>query len=516
MAKKTKYRKKGKPSRKNNTKFHKLCEIRETEAAQEKQNAFDSIKQTLNHEITATSEFDNSQTSPEIQNEPEMDKDDKNYKYSVCNIEDVGALKRGEGINESDTLINLFARHQIWLVESEALQDTRKIAKTRSWYILNPNLGMGKILAAPISRTSKSGVEIDIGKNFPMYINLEIAHPVNVGKFISYLGVAPDRVRYEVESALSFIYFGKSEDLTSTLTENYNAQRASHMEKDHDTYVYATEIKSNNSVDAATFIRQIRDTPIGHQFDIRSLHLAYLYANASNRASQSTIPYSTRTYRNHSIAFSPIDMETGKELRTNSEPVVSPDNNNENDKVTADVTKSPAVSPEELLKDIPKWDNKDEATPETVEEEKTEETNTPVVRTRKRVMLSSLNQEELLFVKNYSKIPLIRKILGFASDAAVYNLRSRIKADPSIVSSKQSVDIHRSKLIYTKLNIGPRETFCPLNQLTEEEVYELRTFVCVLANNKYQGMRTVFGVSKDFAILKFAELFDAWYDEQNA
>lgn len=126
-------------------------------------------------------------------------------------------------------------------VESEALQDTRKIAKTRSWYILNPNLGMGKILAAPISRTSKSGVEIDIGKNFPMYINLEIAHPVNVGKFISYLGVAPDRVRYEVESALSFIYFGKSEDLTSTLTENYNAQRASHMEKDHDTYVYATE-----------------------------------------------------------------------------------------------------------------------------------------------------------------------------------------------------------------------------------------------------------------------------------
>lgn len=48
MAKKTKYRKKGKPSRKNNTKFHKLCEIRETEATQEKQNAFDSIKETLN------------------------------------------------------------------------------------------------------------------------------------------------------------------------------------------------------------------------------------------------------------------------------------------------------------------------------------------------------------------------------------------------------------------------------------------------------------------------------------
>ena len=68
MAKKTKYRKKGKPSRKNNTKFHKLCEIRETEAAQEKQDVIDSM-------------FENTQTSPEIQREPEMDKDDKAYKY---------------------------------------------------------------------------------------------------------------------------------------------------------------------------------------------------------------------------------------------------------------------------------------------------------------------------------------------------------------------------------------------------------------------------------------------------
>lgn len=89
---------------------------------------------------------------------------------SFRNVED---LIKEEKHQHKESTINLFDRHQIWLVSS-SLAGNSAAAKTRSWYILNPEAGLGKVLAAPISKSYINGVPIDIGKNFMMYIRLDM------------------------------------------------------------------------------------------------------------------------------------------------------------------------------------------------------------------------------------------------------------------------------------------------------------------------------------------------------
>ena len=302
---------------------------------------------------------------------------------ALDSFRNVGELIEEEKHQHKESTINLFDRHQIWLVTS-SLAGNSAAAKTRSWYILNPEAGLGKVLAAPISKSYINGVPIDIGKNFMMYIRLDMCTSLSPASFVRYLGVAPLETRGLVEKFLRFLYLGDRSALDDleTIKRQYRAQNQNLSGKDdiENFHVAVMDFDAHGNRDAAKLMRRIRGTDLGEQMDIRDFYLANILAQTEN-FTEDGAPL-TRHYSKQSTYHPPIS----------SAPVHQ----------TAE-TKELEVHPEE----------------EVVNESDTSS------KKKRRVYLKDLNKEELRFIKNYKNLEVVKQLFGFGSVSSIYRARRK-------------------------------------------------------------------------------------------
>lgn len=350
----------------------------------------------------------------------------------------------------SDVVLNLYERHQVWFAVESSSTSTAT-SKARCWYIVNPEIGAGKVLAAPISKSYVNGIPIDIGKNFVMYIHPEDCTAISVAVLKKYLGVASRTVQELMEKYLRFLYLGDRSllDELEIIQEGIRNQETIYIsEKDNlsNGFLASMSFKSKNKT-ALELMKRVRRTCIGEQMDIRDFYLANILAGSSVFEKDGTP--STRTY-----------------IRTNPPTPINPD-----------VSKSATTS---ISTDKKK--KKGAAT--------------------HQVILANLNEEEIEFILNYKDIEVIRNLFGFNEKANVYSARRRIRLNTSLNPKK--VDGDEVKKVYYRLN--PKKKVDNIT-IKPEDAYALRTFICCVGNGKYRGMRTVFGVDPKTAIAKIAEMF---------
>ena len=393
---------------------------------------------------------------------------------------DVAKLIGEEKHKHRECTINLFARHQIWLATSSNI-DSPAAKKTRSWYILNPEAGLGKVLAAPISRSYINGVPIDIGKNFMMYIRPEMSTVMSPSLFVRYLGVATEETQNLVEKLLRFLYLGDRSVLPEieTIKQQYRAQHKNLSEKKDNlsaNYIATMDFDSHGNVNAARLMERIRSTNLGEQMDIRDFYLANILAS-TEMFSEDGAPL-TRHYSKQTIYNDRSQTMQAQYHETMSQPVPEKQEN-----------EVMSESEEEVL-------NENDTSP----------------KKKRRIYLKDLNKEELRFIKNYKNAEVIKQLFGFGSTSSIYRARSLMKEDFSIINDKPDIDPYQVKRIYSKMQNSSRSPYDMIKDLDQTEIVSLRTFVCCLANGRYSGMNSVFGANKDYAIKRVSEEISTWYD----
>ena len=368
---------------------------------------------------------------------------------SMNNCKEIESFENVESIIEnskehSDVVLNLYERHQVWFAVESSSTSTAT-SKARCWYIINPEIGAGKVLAAPISKSYVNGIPIDIGKNFIMYVHPENCTAISVAVLKKYLGVAPRVVRGLMEKYLRFLYLGDRSllDDLEIIQEGIRNQETIYVsEKDNlpNGFLASMSFKSKNKT-ALELMKRVRRTCMGEQMDVRDFYLANILAGSSVFEKDGTP--STRTY-----------------VRTNP-PIPTPE------------VSKPATPTDKKKK-----------------------------KASRQVILANLNEEEIEFILNYKDIEVIRNLFGFREKANVYSARRRIRLNTSL--NPEKVDGDEVKKVYYRLN--PKKKVDNIT-IKPEDAYALRTFICCVGNGKYKGMRTVFGVDPKTAIAKIAELF---------
>ena len=368
---------------------------------------------------------------------------------SMNNTKEIDSFNDVESIIEkpehahSDVVLNLYERHQVWFAVESSSTSTAT-SKARCWYIINPEIGAGKVLAAPISKSYVNGIPIDIGKNFIMYIHPENCTAISVAVLKKYLGVAPRIVQELMEKYLRFLYLGDRSllDDLEIIQEGIRNQETIYVsEKDNlpNGFLASMSFKSKNKT-ALELMKRVRRTCVGEQMDVRDFYLANILAGSSVFEKDGTP--NTRTY-----------------IRTNP------------------------PTPTEVSKPATPTDKKKK-------------------KASRQVILANLNEEEIEFILNYKDIEVIRNLFGFREKANVYSARRRIRLNTSL--NPEKVDGDEVKKVYYRLN--PKKKVDNIT-IKPEDAYALRTFICCVGNGKYKGMRTVFGVDPKTAIAKIAELF---------
>ena len=396
------------------------------------------------------------------------------------------ALKTFENLDElnnsvrhehRECTINLFARHQIWIAQASGAQSSENTtAKNRCWYIINPEIGMGKVLAAPISKSYLDGIPIDIGKNFLMYVHPELATALPPASLVRYLGVATREIQSIMENYLRFLYLGDREVLSEldVIHKQFSSQINNLIATKDDAtsgHVAMMKFDSHGNARAQKFMKLVRNTKLGEQMDIRDFYLANIYANNS-AFSKDGAPGTRRYY-------------------------FSPDETQEDDHDTSVSEKTEKLS-----------------TPET-QEDKTDSCSTAASMSAnpapKRIYSKNFNKEELRFIVNYKNKNIVRRCFGFNTVGAVNSLIHRIRVNPSIIDDKPSIDIYSYKKIYTKMQNSTISPFDTIRDFDKDEIEQLRTFVACAANGRYSGMNTIFGQKREIAISRISEELEKWY-----
>lgn len=391
---------------------------------------------------------------------------------ALDSFRNVEQLMKEEKHQHKESTIDLFDRHQIWLVTS-SLAGNSAAAKTRSWYILNPEAGLGKVLAAPISKSYINGVPIDIGKNFMMYIRLDMCTSLSPSSFVRYLGVAPRETRGLVEKFLRFLYLGDRSvlDDLETIKRQYRAQNQNLSGTKDDIenfHVAVMDFDARGNRDAAKLMRRIRGTDLGERMDIRDFYLANILAQSEN-FTEDGAPL-TRHYSKQSTYHPPISSAPVHQTEEMKEPEVHPE-----------------------------------------EEEVVNESDTSSKKKR-RVYLKDLNKEELRFIKNYKNLEVVKQLFGFGSASSIYRARSLMKEDYSIINEKPDIDPYQAKRVYSRLQNSTRSPYDLIKDFDLDDIVMLRTFICCLANGRYSGMNSVFGVNKEYAIKRTSDEIAKWYE----
>lgn len=404
-------------------------------------------------------------------------------KNAIETFEKVNELLNEETHEHPEAVIKLYDRHQIWLATSSSV-NTAAAIKNRCWYILNPEIGLGRILAAPISRSHVNGVPIDIGKNFLMYIRPDLCTPMSPVNFVRYLGVASKTTQELMEKYLRFLYLGDRsvlEDL-NIIKEQCKIQHQNLSDNRDDpgnNFIATMDFNTHGNQTAAKLIKRIRSTEFGSQMDIRDFYLANILAETdmyTEDGSPQTRNYmKPKTYHMYSTTEKQCNQTVENQQEKNLEIV-----NEENENKSANIVRNSDADKN--------------------------------AKKKRRVYLKDLNKEELRFIENYKNIEVIKQLFGFGSISGLYRAKKVIKENVSSINEKDDIDLYQAKRIYSRLQNSTRSPYDLVREFSFDDIKKLRTFLCCVANGKYSGMNSIFGANRDYAIKRMSEEIKKWYN----
>ena len=403
---------------------------------------------------------------------------------------------------------NLMERHQIWYFKNESISQSSSYGKTRSWYIINPRIGNGCILAAPISKTDSNGIRIDIGTNFFMHILLSDIARVNIGNAITYIGVAPKEIRNKVDQAIRFLYLGEEECLLDELKDQNieYSKSLEKMDKNPLPYrVYGMGFDVNQNRVAAYFARYLRNTPIGEDPDIRAVILANFPESAD--ADMLVRPKNN----NATYTRKPTNRSTfGDSLKDTS--------HDEPKEIAIDDSDESMESEQSLgvldLSEfengtLPRWEiHQHECRKKNTSEHKLE-------AKMERVKFRELSREELLFIQSYKNTDTVVKLFGYPSRDSVYAARKRLRNKPKILDNKPIEDVNQYLEVYKEVKalVDKNQSFDIINSLSRDKILMLRKFLCSLGNHHYPNLRAIPMISYDYIIETYAKIIYAYYNK---
>ena len=413
---------------------------------------------------------------------------------------------------------NLMERHQIWYFKNESISPSSSYGKTRSWYIINPRIGNGCILAAPISKTNSNGIRIDIGTNFFMHILLSDIARVNIGNAITYIGVAPKEIRNKVDQAIRFLYLGEEECLLDELKDQNieYSKSLEKMDKNPLPYrVYGMGFDVNQNRVAAYFARYLRNTPIGEDPDIRAVILANFPESADadmlTRHKNDNTAYTRKSTNRSTFGDSLKDTSHGE-----LEEITIDDSDKSDETIERDSDESNISEQSEVLDlsefengTLPRWEiHQHECRKKNTSEHKLE-------AKMERVKFRELSREELLFIQSYKNTDTVVKLFGYPSRDSVYAARKRLRNNPKIIDKKPIEDVNQYLGIYKEVKtlVDKNRSFDIIESLSRDKILMLRKFLCSLGNHHYPNLRAIPMISYDHIIETYAKIIYAYYNK---